>query len=211
MAVHPSSVIPTWVNDFKSSFYDSLTSQENTAFLADFTFWEPEFQKIATALDNWKAGTSDARTGMDDFIIRFMTYITVGLQFPSILTLDTTLVDAYTVYSINDFMVDTESRPDSYYDDKTDSDPPNEVWYSPKIDAAVAQINGWKTPEETAFDAILTASTSAGVSVVKASLFESPPVVAKTKQDFAVEIFTTRNWKAADTTLTLGLPVPDYV
>lgn len=211
MAVHPSSVIPTWVNDFKSSFYDSLTSQENEAFNADLTFWQPEFQKIANALDNWKAGTSDARTGMDEFIIRFVTYISVGLQFPTILTLDGNLIDAYTVYSINDFMVDTESRPDTYYDDKVDSDPPNEVYVSAKINAAVSQINGWKSPEESAFSSIVSATTSAGTAVVKASLFENPPVVAKSKQDFAVEIFTTRNWKKANDTLTLGLPVPDYV
>lgn len=136
MAVHAESVIPLWLNDYRPDFYTSITDKENYAYTtvpADKTYWKAEFTNLSASMNAWKNINREA--SVSGLVGSIHTYLQLHLNFgiaPTYLA----SMQASTIFSMNDFIPVTISRPTSYYNDM----PIDLPFTSPKITADIAAV-----------------------------------------------------------------------
>lgn len=222
MTVHVDSKIALWVNDFHPSFYASLTDKENWAYVENeldvdkLAALQTYFEDLQTAMDDWKAGTNSARTGLAAVISRLVTYqMYVGRGMVEGTVTDEQL-DAKQIFDMNGLIAATLSRPTNYYDDITE---PTPEATSVKLEADIALLepSAWKPPEIAKLATIEAAANSVVSAYNYKAQFEDmvpveDPPVPKNKLETAQWIFLTLHYKwAKDTFPGVTLTIPASV
>jgi hypothetical protein len=202
MPVHAQSVIPTWVNNFDSAFYTSLTNQENSCYTRGgndtFANWSVLWTSIATALNNWK--NVNRQSAISDFITSYYSYYLLSVIYGSDSSLRTS-TNSSAIFTIGTFIANTKARADNYYNDivvpaKT----------SAKIAAELTVINGAQALEASPMNSLKASFQAVTMAQVNKGLFQDITLVAPspTKAQMATEVFITRDYKRIYQNLNVG-------
>lgn len=203
MPVHAQSVIPTWVNTYNPTFYNKLTTMENTSYTGTgnntVTNWRPLFTNLANALDSWK--NVNRQTALSNFITAYYSYYTMNQMFGT----DGSLISAATastVFDINGFIATTLGRADNYYGDIVLGPPVS----SAKMTADVTAVNNASAAELSELSSLQNSFQGVVAGQVSRSLFQDIPPTNPFpgKAGMAQQIFITRGYKLIYQTLNVG-------
>lgn len=179
MPVHAESVIQTWINDYNSNFYVSLTNKENDCYTrtsgSDKVHWKPLFTNLMTAINTWKSW-SGREAKVQGLISSANSFMTLNLNF-GINPSAASAFNAETIFDINGFIPEILAAPVNHFSDLVGSG----VKTSAKITAAITKINdfagaGANTESSKITSAISTAQPEVGKFANKAMFEDVTPI-----------------------------------
>lgn len=193
MTVNADSVIPVWINSWRSDFYDSITDKENWCYTNQSeTNWKPLFQQLADAMTAYKGFNRE--TELTNFYFGTYGYFVMGTIYGTDTSLQSTL-DSRLIYNMSGFVSTTINRSVDYYNDYAII-PPAVTGSSAKMTADLATVNGANASETS----LIGNRSSATLPTVKRMqvdlLFQDIPTIATSnKADMVQLYFETLHWK----------------
>lgn len=203
MPVNPSSVIPTWLNNYNSGAYTALTNQENWSYVNQGTLnWQPLFQQLASAINAYQ--TYNRKSEIQNFMEGTYGYIANGVLYGT----DTSLLptfDGLTIYSMSGFLANTITRPVNWYSDLVAAIPPATGYTSAHMAADVSTVTGAPAAETTNIGNAANATHAFLHDMIYKLMFQDVPVQGVVnKQSQATTYFTTLHWTQVFNNLNVG-------
>jgi hypothetical protein len=205
MTVHVDSVIPSWVNTLDSAFYNSLTDQENWAYLNPSpglkSDWITLFTSLVTALNTWK--NTNRQNNVADLV-----QVMYGVRIMSVkynIGIVLTGFSAPSYATIGGFIASCKARAVNYYGDYSAG--------SAKITADIATINSGAATELSGLASGVLSMASSLKPHSHKLMFDGLPTVAEvTHAEVCDYIFNTLGYKNYYNALNVGtLTVPTVV
>lgn len=230
MAVHSNSKIDTWLNDFNSEFYVSLTDKEEWVFDNhtgdELSAWEDYFELLMVKINEWATTETLERgiTSTKGLVSMVAMYIKLYTQFNSeeldLGENNQANLSADKIYDMNGFIELTISRPVDYYDDIVEVPPeppelePTQESVKMINDLDLLDSEAWQDNEKTKIQTALSLAGAAGATINYVAMFNTfPPVVTVvSKESLATLVFVDLKYAHYGEYITgiKGIEVPVY-
>lgn len=197
-----SSLIPSWLQDFRPDVYTKLVAQEAyTQTTGDAAAWLTALASLVSSLNTWQS--LNRKAIIEPNLSGVYQYLLVRNQF-GIGDPNVGDADYKKIWSCGTLFDLIPTRADNYYNDWTITvggvPPP----HSPKLDADLLLIPTSTDSEKTKLEALTTRSKDSGTTLVNMALFEPLPIVTPVgKSNMATLMFTTYGWKKVYTNLNV--------
>lgn len=207
MAVHPSSVIGVWLENYRESFYVALTDMEEYSYNlpGEFAFWQGQYTNLMSAINAWKNATRTYHNS--NYVRNLHTCVVAQEVFGYSVGVN---INQYTIFDMDNFVQDTLGRPVSYYSDYTALPSPN----SPRITSSINQISTSTTVESNKVQNVIDEAAILATKMINKSLFVTPTMATKTKEDLGKYLWENLNYVNVYESLSDvpgGIDRPPYV
>lgn len=209
MAVNPSSVIPTWLNNYWPELYVSLTDKEDYAYINFGTGsgTQTQFSALAARINGYKNILRTPK--VRDIIQSIYSYKAMQQNF-NLGDIDLTNYSYDKVFSFGSFGTNTLTRPTSYYNDWAGS-----PLVSARLTSGIDYIqNDAIDDEDNLISQAVEDLTQDFQNQIDQYLFVDPPApeTPASKQSLGIYIFNTLLYKKVYSNLNVTpLTLPPYI
>ncbi|QRE00336.1 hypothetical protein [Burkholderia phage BCSR5] len=205
--VHPQSVIPLWLRNYRLDTYNALTDQENWSYTNQGTTgWRPLFQQLADSLNRWQS--YDKTGDVMNFMLGTYGYIVTGIMYGTDTSQEPNM-DAFRIYNCNSFLDKPQTRPINWYNDLVVPVPPATTYTSDKMTQDLALTDAGRVEDTKKMKAVQDATTSTLQRHMYDQLFLTQPIKDKAgKARMADVYFNQLHWRVAYQQLNINLPIP---